>query len=105
MHSIFVNGRNDVDKTTFQKSSDYLAIPVTVNVVLIISDSLLIWSTAARNKLLLWPWMVLHAIEFLFFVAFLIFLMVALDTPWIKVRELRAGRKSAIRLKSTLLCR
>jgi len=33
---------------TMQKSADHLAIPITINVVLIISDTLLIWASGAR---------------------------------------------------------
>ena len=75
-------------KLTFwlQKSGDYLAIPITVNVVLIISDTLLIWASASKNKLLLWPWIILHCLEFLFFIAMLILLMVIVDEPWFKGR-------------------
>merc|ERR1711899_709227 len=68
-----------------RKSGDYLAIPVTVNLVLILADILLIWATAARIKLWLWPWMILHTIELLFFITLLILLMVLIDEPWIKV--------------------
>ena len=53
-----------------------MAIPITVNVVLIISDTLLIWAASAKTKLLLWPWIFLHSVEFLFFLAVMIFLMV-----------------------------
>ena len=70
-----------------QKSGDYLAIPVTINLVLILADILLIWATAARIKLWLWPWMILHTIELLFFITLLVLLMVLIDEPWIKVRS------------------
>lgn len=80
----------DLDQVSYRthlirKSGDYLAIPITINVVLVIADTLLIWAAAARSKLLLWPWMILHAIEFLFFLALLIFLMVIVPEPWFKV--------------------
>ena len=68
-----------------QKSGDFLAIPVTVNVVLILSDFLVLWATASKSRLLLLPWLVLHAFEFVFFIALLVFLMVTLVEPWIKV--------------------
>ena len=68
-----------------QKSGDYLAIPITVNVVLIISDTLLIWASASKNKLLLWPWIILHCLEWLFFIAMLIYLMVIVPKTGFKV--------------------
>jgi len=68
-----------------RKSGDYLAIPITINVVLIISDTLLIWASASKNKLLLWPWIILHLLEFLFFISMLILLMVIVPEPWFKV--------------------
>jgi hypothetical protein len=70
----------------FQKSGDYLAIPITINVVLIISDTLLIWASGARNRILIWPWMVIHFVEFLFFIAALIFAMIIVPEAWFKVR-------------------
>lgn len=70
-----------------QKSRDFLAIPVTVNVVLILSDFLVLWATASKSRLLLLPWLVLHALEFIFFIALLVFLMVTLVEPWIKVSK------------------
>lgn len=68
-----------------KKSGDYLAIPITVNVVLIISDTLLIWASASKNKLLLWPWIILHCLEWLFFIAMLIYLMVIVPKTGFKV--------------------
>ena len=79
-HVLFLNNK-------LQKSGDYLAIPVTINLVLILADILLIWATAARIKLWLWPWMILHTIELLFFITLLVLLMVLIDEPWIKVRS------------------
>merc|ERR1712223_818274 len=60
---------------------------ITVNEVLIISDTLLIWAASAKTKLLLWPWIFLHSVEFLFFLAVMIFLMVIVpeESPWLKV--------------------
>ena len=73
---------------SFQKSGDYLAIPITINVVLIISDTLLIWASGARNRILIWPWMIIHFLEFLFFIAALIFAMIIVPEPWFKVVQL-----------------
>ena len=63
-----------------------MAIPVTINLVLILADILLIWATAARIKLWLWPWMILHTIEMLLFITLLVLLMVLIEEPWIKVK-------------------
>ncbi len=63
-----------------------MAIPITINVVLIISDTLLIWASGARNRILIWPWMVIHFVEFLFFIAALIFAMIIVPEAWFKVR-------------------
>ena len=64
-----------------------MAIPVTVNVVLILSDCLLVWATAFKSRLLLLPWMAMHALEFGLFVALLVYLMIYLVEPWVKVTE------------------
>ena len=50
-----------------------------------LSDTLLIWASASKTKLLLWPWIVLHCLEFVFFLAALIFLMVKVPDAWFKV--------------------
>lgn len=68
-----------------QKSGDFMAIPITVNVVLITADTLLIWAAAAKTKLLCWPWIILHFLEFLFFLAVMILLMSVVPDAWFKV--------------------
>ena len=85
-----------------QKSGDYLAIPITINVVLIISDTLLIWASASKNKLLLWPWIILHLLEFLFFISMLILLMVIVPEPWFKVVVFLVGSPVIVLLVSDL---
>ena len=85
-----------------QKSGDYLAIPITINVVLIISDTLLIWASASKNKLLLWPWIILHLLEFLFFISMLILLMVIVDEPWFKAVVFLVGSPVIVLLVSIL---
>ena len=85
-----------------QKSGDYLAIPITINVVLIISDTLLIWASASKNKLLLWPWIILHLLEFLFFISMLILLMVIVPEPWFKVVVFLVGSPVIVLLVSIL---
>ena len=85
-----------------QKSGDYLAIPITINVVLIISDTLLIWASASKNKLLLWPWIILHLLEFLFFISMLILLMVIVPEPWFKAVVFLVGSPVIVLLVSTI---
>jgi len=71
-----------------KKSGDYMAIPITCNVVLIISDTLLIWASSAktrRERLLTWPWLLLHCTEWLFFLAIMIFAMYIVPEPWFRV--------------------
>jgi len=71
-----------------KKSGDFMAIPITVNVVLIISDTLLIWASSAktrRERLLIWPWLLLHCAEWLFFLALMVFSMIKFPEPWFKV--------------------
>jgi len=68
-----------------RKSGDFMAIPITINVVLIISDTLLIWATATKTRLLMWPWLILHMAEALFFLGAMIFLMIYAGYPWLKV--------------------
>ena len=62
--------------------------------VLIISDTLLIWASASKNKLLLWPWIILHCLEWLFFIAMLIYLMVIVPKTGFQVvvRSVRVSK-------------
>ena len=62
-----------------------MAIPITISVVLIISDTLLIWATATKTRLLMWPWLILHMAEALFFLGSMVFLMIYAGHPWLKV--------------------
>ena len=75
----------------FQRASDFLAIPITLNIVLMISDSLLIWASVSQHRILLWPWLVLYALEFFVFIALLVYFMVVLPKTYMKVTFLPAA--------------
>ena len=62
-----------------------MAIPITINVVLIISDVLLIWAASTKTKLLMWPWILLHIAESIFLLGLMVFLMVQVCYAWLKV--------------------
>ena len=68
-----------------QRASDFLAIPVTLSIVLMIADSLLIWAALSQHRILLWPWLVLYAIEFVVLVALLVYFMVVMPKTYLKV--------------------
>ena len=68
-----------------QRASDFLAIPVTLSIVLMIADSLLIWAAVSQHRILLWPWLVLYAVEYVLLVALLVYFMVVLPKTYLKV--------------------
>ena len=71
-----------------QRASDFLAIPVTLSIVLMIADSLLIWAAVSQHRILLWPWLVLYAVEYVLLVALLVYFMVVLPKTYLKVSPL-----------------
>lgn len=79
------NSSTALSNDFIRKSGDFMAIPITISVVLIISDTLLIWATATKTRLLMWPWLILHMAEALFFLGSMIFLMIYAGHPWLKV--------------------
>lgn len=50
-----------------------------------IADSLVIWASVSQHRILLWPWLVLHLIEWLILLGLLVYFMVALPKPFLKV--------------------
>lgn len=71
---------------SFQRSYDFLAVPVTACIVLMLSDALLLWSAASKqHKILLWPWLVLHGAEWAAAVAATVFVVVIVPKAYLKV--------------------
>ena len=62
-----------------------MAIPVTLSIVLMIADSLLIWAAVSQHRILIWPWLVLYAIEYVVLVALLVYFMVVMPKTYLKV--------------------
>ena len=51
-----------------------------------LSDALLAWSAASKqHKILLWPWLVLHAVEWAAALAALVFLILVVPKTFMKV--------------------
>jgi len=73
------------EEQAIQRASDFLAIPVTLSIVLMIADSLLIWAAVSQHRILLWPWLVLYAVEYVLLVALLVYFMVVLPKTYLKV--------------------
>ena len=51
-----------------------------------VSNSLLIWAAVAKHKILLWPWLVLHATEWFVFVAMLTLVVIIMPQMYLKVK-------------------
>ena len=78
-----------------QRASDFLAIPVTLGIVLMIADSLLLWAAVSRHRILIWPWLVLSAAEYVALVALLVYFMVVMPKTYLKVGEALSMQRSA----------
>ena len=74
-----------ISRLFLQRASDFLAIPVTLSIVLMIADSLLIWAALSQHRILIWPWLVLYAIEYVVLVALLVYFMVVMPKTYLKV--------------------
>ena len=68
-----------------QRARDFLAVPITINIVLMIANSLLIWATVAQHKILLLPWLILYGLEWVLFLGALIYLMIIVVHSYLKV--------------------
>ena len=58
---------------------------MTLSIVLMIADSLLIWAAVSQHRILIWPWLVLYAIEYVVLVALLVYFMVVMPKTYLKV--------------------
>lgn len=89
MNSIFSYSENEIiGMFNFQRSRDFLAIPITINIVLMISNSLLIWATVSKHKILIWPWLVLYAIEWLCLLTMMIYAIIVIPKSHLKVQKI-----------------
>ena len=81
-----MNELNNREMIFFQRATDFMAIPITLNIVLVLANSLLIWSVIAEYKLLLWPWLVLYGLEWVGLMGLMVFLVIILFSSYMKVR-------------------
>ena len=68
-----------------RKLGDFLAIPITINLVLMMANGLLIWAAVAKHRLLLWPWIVLYAVEWIAMAAGVVYMVIAIRQDNAKV--------------------
>ncbi len=68
-----------------RRLSDFLAVPITLNIVLMMSNAMLVWGAIGRHRLLLWPWIVLYAVEWIAAAAAVVYVVIALKQDNIKV--------------------
>ena len=64
-----------------------------------IADSLLIWAAVSQHRILLWPWLVLYAVEYVLLVALLVYFMVVLPKTYLKVSPLLSLTFCRLRLE------
>lgn len=68
-----------------QNSGEYFALPITINLVLMVSNLLAAWGGLFFHPLLLLPWLALYAAYILFATSLLIYMIVILQNVWFKV--------------------
>jgi len=68
-----------------QNSGEYLALPITVNVVLLLSNILALFGAFCSSPLLLFPWMLSYLVYILFCLALMVYLIFLLEEVWFKV--------------------
>lgn len=66
-------------------SGEYFALPLTINIVMMVGNMLAIWGAVTRTRLLLIPWLVLYAANIVFFLCLLVYLILLLPGVWLKV--------------------
>ena len=68
-----------------QRARDFIAVPITLNIVLMIANSLLIWAAISGHKILLLPWLVLYGLEWVLFAVGLGYVVIVVWPAYVKV--------------------
>jgi len=68
-----------------KNSGEYLALPITVNLVLMVANVLACWGALTSLSLLIIPWLLLYLIYALFAASLLVYMMVLLQDVWFRV--------------------
>lgn len=68
-----------------QNSGEYLALPITVNVVLLASNILAFFGAICTSPLILVPWILAYFVYILFCLALMVYLIFLLEEVWFKV--------------------
>jgi len=68
-----------------KNSGEYLALPITVNLVLMVANVLACWGALTSLSLLIVPWLLLYLIYALFATSLLFYMMVLLQDIWFRV--------------------
>jgi len=71
-----------------QRTYDFVAVPVVLSVVLMMSDGLLTWSASSgQHRVLLWPWLILRGLELVLAMAALVAAVVFVPKFHLKVEK------------------
>jgi len=68
-----------------RNSGEYLALPITVNLVLMVANVLACWGALTSLSLLVVPWLLLYLVYALFATSLLVYMMVLLQDVWFRV--------------------
>jgi len=72
-------------KYIIQNSSEYLALPITVNCVLMIANFLAAFGAICLSSLLLIPWLLGYLVYILFASSLLVYMIILLPQIWFKI--------------------
>lgn len=68
-----------------QNSGEYFALPITIILVLMVSNVLAFWGALFSHPLLLLPWLALYLVFILFIASLLIYIIIILQDIWFQV--------------------
>jgi len=80
--SVFYNKAREL---ILQNSGEYFALPITINLILLVSNLLAAWGALFFLPLLLLPWLALYCAYILFLLSLLIYMIVIIQNVWFKV--------------------
>ena len=70
--------------TLYTGQSEYLALPITIDIVLIVANIMMCAGSVFNHSLMVIPWLLLYTIVNMFFTGLLIYIMMILQDSWLQ---------------------
>jgi len=80
--SVFYNSAREL---IIRNSGEYFALPITINLVLMVSNLMAAWGGLFFHPLLLLPWLALYCAYILFATSLLVYMIAILQNVWFKI--------------------